>query len=75
MSLFTPEQQNEIEARIAKAKAEAHAEYTAEAQWFRTWLRKHDQVWVAQRIATASVVVTLLVAYGVPKLIAHFFGG
>lgn len=63
MSLFTPEQQLEIDKRMAQAKAEAIAEYTARAQWFRTWLRKHDQVWVAQRVASTIVGIEALAAF------------
>lgn len=64
MSLFTPEQQVEIDKRVAQAKAEAIKEYTARAQWFRTWLRQHDQVWVAQRVATSIVGLEALAAFG-----------
>jgi uncharacterized membrane protein len=65
MSLFTPEQQLEIDRRVAQAKAEAHAEYTARAQWFRTWLRQHDQVWVAQRVASSIIGLEAVVAFAV----------
>ena len=63
MSLFTPEQQVEIDKRVAAAKAEALAEYAANAQRFRTWLRKQDPVWVAQRVATTIIGLEAVAAF------------
>lgn len=65
MSMFTPEQQAEIDKQIAAAKLQAAAEYTAKAQWFRTWLRKHDQVWVAQHVAGTIVILEAAIAFAV----------
>lgn len=65
MSMFTPEQQAEIDKQIAAAKEQAVAEYTAKAQRFRTWLRSKDQVWVAQHVAGTIVVLEAVIAFAI----------
>ena len=65
MSIFTPEQQTEIDKQIAQVKSDLDAKYTARATGFRTWLRTKDQVWVAQRTATALIATEAFIAFGV----------
>ena len=65
MSVFTPEQQAEIDAKFADFKTNLDAKYTAKAQGIRAWLRTKDQVWVAQRTATALIAAEAFVAFGI----------
>lgn len=61
MSTFTPEQQAEIDAAIAKAKADLKAEYDARGTALRAWINAHPLA--AARIIGALVPVAFVLGW------------
>lgn len=62
---LSDDQKLKIDAYVKEQRAAAEAAYIAKAQRFRTWLRKQDQVWVAQRVASTIIAVEAVVAFAV----------
>ena len=58
MSTFTPEQQAELDAAIAKAKTDIKAEYDARGTALRAWINAHP-------LAAARVIGTVCLLAGI----------
>lgn len=74
MSIFTPEQQVEIDQQVAAAKIAIHDEYDAKAHKFRNWVNTHDAVWAAQRFSAIGAILGGVTTYYVSGLVRAIVG-
>ncbi len=59
---LTDEQKKYLDAAVAKAQADAKAQYDAEAHQFREWI-KANPLPAARVIGTVALIVGILVGY------------
>lgn len=73
MSAFTPEQQAEIDAAVAKVKTELDAKYSKGAHAFRDWITAHPLP-AARVIGSACLVAGLLIGWKLAPVLNRFVG-
>lgn len=73
MSAFTPEQQAEINAAVAKVKTDLDAKYSKGAHAFRDWITAKPLP-AARVIGTACLVAGLLIGWKAAPLLSKLFG-
>ncbi len=73
MSAFTPEQQAEIDAAVAKVKADLDAEYAKRASRFRSWIIANPLAAV-RWIGSACLVAGVATGWKASPLLSRLFG-
>ena len=73
MSAFTPEQQAEIDAAVAKVRAELDAEYSKRAHRFRAWIEANPLP-AARWIGSVGLGVGVAIGWKGSALLSRLFG-
>lgn len=73
MSAFTPEQQAEIDAAVARMKTELDAKYSKGAHAFRDWITAKPLP-AARVIGTACLLIGIVAGWKAAPLLSRLFG-
>jgi hypothetical protein len=73
MSAFTPEQQAEIDAAVARMKTELDAEYSKRAHRFRAWIIANPLP-AARWIGSVVLFVGIAIGWKASPLLSRLFG-